>query len=56
MHLNEFADPKVYTLSADDMAAVIEHLKNIWLRRGPKCPSGDIASHLNRLPVYEMTA
>ena len=21
-----------------------------------ECPSGDIASHLNRLPVYEMTA
>ena len=25
MHLNEFADPKIYALPADDMAAVIKH-------------------------------
>ena len=33
MHLNEFADSKVYALSAGDMAAVLNQLDNIWLDR-----------------------
>ena len=34
MHLNEFADPKIYALPADGMAAVLNQLENIWLDRG----------------------
>ena len=34
MHLNEFTDPKIYALPADDMAAVLNQLENIWLDRG----------------------
>jgi hypothetical protein len=30
MHLNEFADPKIYTLPADDVATVIKQLERIW--------------------------
>jgi hypothetical protein len=29
MHLNEFADPKIYALPADDMAAVIKHYSRL---------------------------
>jgi hypothetical protein len=34
MHLNEFADPKTYALSAGDMASILKQLENIWLDRG----------------------
>ena len=29
MHLNEFADPKIYALPADDMAAILKQLERI---------------------------
>jgi hypothetical protein len=34
MHLNEFADPKAYALSAGDTASILKQLENIWLDRG----------------------
>ena len=29
MHLNEFADPKIYALPADGMAAILNQLEDI---------------------------
>ena len=36
MHLNQFTDPKPYTLSADDAADFLRQLKTLW-------PNDDIA-------------
>ena len=41
MHLNEFADPKTYALSADFMAALIKQLEHTWLHRGLEEDSTD---------------
>jgi hypothetical protein len=30
MHLNEFTDPRIYALPADDMAAVLNQLERVW--------------------------
>jgi hypothetical protein len=34
VRLNEFADPKTYAPSADDMAAIIKQVKRIWRDNG----------------------
>jgi hypothetical protein len=49
MHLNEFSDPKVYTLSAGDMASILKQLENIWFHRGLKDDS-PLIDHLTKKP------
>jgi hypothetical protein len=49
MHLNEFADPKIYTLPAVDVAAVVNQLENIWLLRGLDDDS-PLINHLTKEP------
>jgi hypothetical protein len=49
MHLNEFTDPKIYALPADDIAAVLNQLENIWLDRGLEDDS-PLINHLTKKP------
>ena len=30
MRLNEFTDPRNYTLSTDDMAAILKRIERVW--------------------------
>jgi hypothetical protein len=34
MRLNEFTDPRNYTLSTDDMAAILKQIERVWCDYG----------------------